>query len=107
MAIFLSFPILGFLILLSGAAGAPAVFAVILIGLGIGAEMDFMSHLLSHYFGLHAFSKLYALRYASLTIGLSIGPIVLEYSQQIGGNYLLRLRVLLASCAVAIAPLLF
>ena len=107
MAIFLSFPILGFLILLSGAAGAPAVFAVILIGLGIGAEMDFMSHLLSHYSGLHDFSKLYALRYASLTIGLSIGPIVLEYSQQIGGNYLLRLRVLLASCAVAIAPLLF
>jgi MFS family permease len=107
VTVFLSFPVLGFLILISGAAGAPAVFAVILIGLGIGAEMDFMSYLLSRYFGLHAFSKLYGMLYASLTIGLSIGPIVMGYSQQLGGNYDLGLKVLLVSCTVAIGPLLF
>ncbi|MFT4824680.1 MAG: MFS family permease [Halioglobus sp.] len=107
VTIFLSFPVIGFFVLILGAAGAPAVIAVILIGLGIGAEMDFMSYLLSRYFGLRAFSKLYGMIYASLTIGLSIGPIVMGYSQQLGGNYDFGLKVLLVSSAVAIVPLLF
>lgn len=106
VAIFLACPVIGLGILMSGAAGAPAILAVILVGLGIGAEMDFMSYLVSRYFGLRAFGRLYGLIYASITIGVSIGPIVMGYSQQLGGSYDFGLQVLFVSSALAIIPLL-
>lgn len=107
VAVFLGCPVLGVIILMSGTTGIPAIVAVILIGLGIGAEMDFMSYLLSRYFGLRAFGKLYGLIYASITVGISIGPLVMGYSQQIVGSYDMGLKVILFASAVAIIPLLF
>jgi hypothetical protein len=107
VAIFLSFPVLGVLILMSGTTGSLAILAVIMVGLGIGAEMDFMSYLLSRYFGLRAFGRLYGLIYASITLGVSIGPLVMGYSQQISGSYDIGLKVILFASAVAIIPLLF
>ncbi len=106
MAVFLSGPVLGLLILMSGATGAPAILAVVLVGLGIGAEMDFMSYLVSRYFGLRAFSRLYGLIYSSLTVGIATGPLVMGYSQQLGGTYDAGLEVLLFASALAIVPLL-
>jgi MFS family permease len=107
VAVFLTGPVIGLLLLMSGVAGVPAILAVVLLGLGIGAEMDFMSYLVSRYFGLRAFSRLYGLIYSSITIGVSIGPIVMGYSQQLSGTYDFGLKVLLVSSAVAIVPLLF
>jgi MFS family permease len=107
VAVFLTGPVIGLLLLMSGVAGVPAILAVVLLGLGIGAEMDFMSYLVSRYFGLRAFSRLYGLIYSSITIGVSIGPIVMGYSQQLSGTYDFGLKVLLISSAVAIVPLLF
>ena len=106
VAIFLSAPVIGLVILMSGAAGAPAILAVVLVGLGIGAEMDFMSYLVSRYFGLRAFSRLYGLIYSSITVGIAIGPIVMGYSQQFSGTYDFGLKFLLIASAVAIVPLL-
>ena len=106
VAIFLSGPVIGVIVLMSGAAGVPAILAVVLVGLGIGAEMDFMSYLVSRYFGLRAFSRLYGLIYSSITVGIAIGPLVMGYSQQISGTYDIGLRVLLFASAVAIMPLL-
>lgn len=107
VAIFLACPVIGILILMSGAVGTPAILGVILVGLGIGAEMDFMSYLVSRYFGLRAFARIYGLIYASITIGVSIGPIVMGYSQQLSGTYDFGLQVLLVASAIAIIPLLF
>lgn len=106
VAVFLAFPVIGLAILMSGATGMPAILAVIMIGLGIGAEMDFMSYLVSRYFGLRAFSRLYGLVYAAITVGVSIGPVVMGYSQQLRGSYELGLQVLLLASALAIPPLL-
>jgi hypothetical protein len=100
-------PVIGLVILMSGAGGTPAIFAVVMVGLGIGAEMDFMSYLVSRYFGLRAFGRLYGLIYASITVGVSIGPIVMGYSEQLGGTYDFGLKVLLFASAVAIIPLMF
>jgi MFS family permease len=107
VAVFLMCPVIGLVILMSGAGGTPAIFAVVMVGLGIGAEMDFMSYLVSRYFGLRAFGRLYGLIYASITVGVSIGPIVMGYSEQLGGTYDFGLKVLLFASAVAIIPLMF
>jgi MFS family permease len=107
VAVFLMCPVIGLVILMSGAGGTPAIFAVVMVGLGIGAEMDFMSYLVSRYFGLRAFGRLYGLIYASITVGVSIGPIVMGYSEQLGGTYDFGLKVLLFASAVAIIPLTF
>lgn len=107
VAVFLACPVIGVIILMSGAAGTPAILAVVLVGLGIGAEMDFMSYLVSRYFGLRSFGRLYGLIYSSITVGVSIGPIVMGYSQQLSGTYDFGLKVILVASAVAIIPLLF
>lgn len=107
VAIFLACPVIGIVILMSGVAGSPAILGVVLVGLGIGAEMDFMSYLVSRYFGLRAFARIYGLIYASITVGVSIGPIVMGYSQQLSGTYDFGLQTLLVASAVAIIPLLF
>lgn len=102
---FLLGPVVGLVLLLSGATGPIAILAVVLIGLGLGAEMDFMSYLVSRYFGLRAFGRIYGLIYAALTIGLSAGPLVMGYSQQLTGSYDFALKVLLGAAVLAIVPL--
>lgn len=106
VAVFLSLQAVGALGLLMGLDGSAAIIAIMMIGLGIGAEMDFMSYLVSRYFGLKAFSRLYGLTYAAITVGVSIGPIVMGYSQQLSGNYQFGLQVLFVCATAAIFPLL-
>lgn len=102
--IFLTGPVMGVVIFMSSLDGVYPVLAVILVGLGIGAEMDFMSYLVSRYFGLRAFSRLYGLLYSCLTIGISIGPVVMGYSHQYGGTYDAGLKALLVVSVLAIIP---
>jgi MFS family permease len=68
--------------------------------------MDFMSYLVSRYFGLRPFGRIYGLVYAALTVGLSLGPLVMGYSQQLTGSYDLALRILLGAAVLAILPFL-
>jgi cyanate permease len=106
VVVFLSLQAVGAFGLLVGVDGSAAIVAIMMIGLGIGAEMDFMSYLVSRYFGLKAFSRLYGLTYAAITVGVSIGPIVMGYSQQLSGNYQFGLQVLFVCATAAIFPLL-
>jgi MFS family permease len=106
VVIFLLGPVAGIAWLAAGATGPGAMVAVVLIGLGLGAEIDFMSYLVSRYFALSAFGRIYGLIYAALTVGLSIGPIVMGYSQQLTGSYDLALRILLGASILAILPFL-
>jgi MFS family permease len=107
IATFLLAPISGVSLMLMGATGGMALIAVVLMGLGVGAEMDFMSYLVSRYFGLICFGRIYGLTYAALTAGISLGPLFMGYSQQVTGSYTLGLSGLLASCALAVIPFLF
>ena len=71
---FFAVPIIGIALLGSGATGlAPAIGAV-LCGVGIGAEIDLMAFLLSRYFGLKAYGKIYGVMFAVFGIGTGIGP---------------------------------
>ena len=48
--------------------------AVVLVGLGLGAELDVMPYMVSRYFGLRAFGEIYSYAFAAFTLGGVIGP---------------------------------
>jgi MFS family permease len=77
----------GVALLISGAQGMLALTAVALMGFGIGAELDFMSYLISRYQGLRAYGRLYGIVYGAFILGAGLGPLLMGYGQQRHGNY--------------------
>jgi MFS family permease len=65
-------PIAGFVFLAGGAGMLPAV-GVILLGFGLGTELDLMAFLVSRYFGQRAFGQLYGFCFMLFGFGSSAG----------------------------------
>jgi len=98
---FLLAPLAGLALLISGASGSAAFWAAALLGLGIGAELDFMSYLVSRYTGMYAYGRVYGLMYAVLAGGTVIGALAMGYMQQSTGSYELGLMGLFVLTAIA------
>ena len=90
-ACFFCGPTLGLFLLWSGAAGGLAFIAAILVGLGLGAEVDIIAYLVSRYFGLHAFGEIYGYAFAIFVLGAGIGPLLMGGSFDATGSYSLVL----------------
>jgi MFS family permease len=82
---------LGTFLLWSGATGGPAFAAVVLLGLGQGAEFDIMAYTVSRYFGLRAFGEIYSYAFAAFTLGGVIGPPLMGVGFDFTGSYSLVL----------------
>jgi MFS family permease len=65
-------PIAGFVFLSSAAGLLPAI-GVILLGLGLGTELDLMAFLVSRYFGQRAFGQLYGFSFMLFGLGSTAG----------------------------------
>jgi MFS family permease len=78
---------LGIFLLWSGAVGGLAFVAAVLVGLGLGAEMDILPYLVSRYFGLRAFGEIYSYAFAAFTLGAVIGPLLMGVSFDSTGSY--------------------
>lgn len=101
-------PITGIAMLLTGGSGSAHYFiAVALMGFGIGAELDFMSYLISRYHGLLAYSRTYGVIYGIFVLGSGAGPLVMGYGQQMTGSYDFGLKLLLLLTASAVPCFLF
>ena len=80
----------------------PMAFAgVLLVGLGLGAEVDVIAYLTSRYFGLRAFSKIYSSAFAAFTLAAALGPLVMGVGFDLTGAYNAPLGALFASTLVA------
>jgi len=67
-------PVVGCLII-SGTSNLPLIYlSVLLIGFAAGAELDLMAFLVSRYFGLKHYSKIYSIMYALLAFGSGTAP---------------------------------
>ena len=89
------------------AAVSPAV-GVILLGLGIGAEMDLLSYLTTRYFGIRSFGAIYGWMFTAALLGNAVGSTALGWAYQLAHGYepaLLAYSALLALAAVLIACL--
>ena len=97
VAFFLA-PLAGILLLLLGSSPSVAAIATVLVGVGLGAEVDLMAFLLSRYFGMRAFGEIYGYLFALFMLGAGAGPFAMGVSFDATGSY----QLMLASFAIAL-----
>lgn len=101
-------PVIAMAVLATGAGSIGVAFAcAILIGIGLGAEMDFMGYLVSRYFGLKSYAQIYGYVYGVFQFGSALGPILMGYVQQTTGSYEPALWTLTALTLAALVPFAF
>lgn len=67
--------------------GQTAAIAIVLIGLGLGAEIDVVAYMVARYFGVHNFSTLYGLAALFLSFSGAVGSSLLGLTYDHFGNY--------------------
>jgi MFS family permease len=77
----------GIALLRTGAASGLLFPAVLLIGLGMGAEVDIIAYLVSRYFGLRAFGEVYGYAFASYVLAGALGPWLMGVGFDYSGSY--------------------
>ena len=106
-AVALFLPCIGCLMLLGADAtwsAAALVAAVALIGAGAGAEFDLSAYLVSRYFGLAHYGRLFGIHLGLITAGSMLAPLLFAAMYKASGSYV-PLLVYCATCCV-IGPLL-
>jgi len=73
------------------------------VGLGLGAEVDFIAYLTSRYFGLRAFGKVYSSIFAAFTFSGALGPMMMGVCFERTGSYGGAVLVFLAASLIAAA----
>jgi MFS family permease len=71
---FFALPMIGIALLASGATGFVPYLGAVLLGLGIGAEVDLMAFFTSRYFGARHYAKIYGTIFGIFAFGVGIGP---------------------------------
>jgi MFS family permease len=92
---------LGIALLWSGAVGGVVMVAVVLVGLGLGAELDVMPYVVSRYFGLRAFGEIYSYTFAIFTLGAVVGPLLMGAGFEATGSYSLVLATFVMAALTA------
>jgi MFS family permease len=92
---------LGIFLLWSGAVGGLVFVAVVLVGLGLGAELDVMPYVVSRYFGLRAFGEIYSYTFAIFTLGGVVGPLLMGTGFDATGSYSLVLPLFVGAALTA------
>ncbi|MFK7841500.1 MAG: MFS transporter [Sphingorhabdus sp.] len=90
------------LAVIGSAIAMPAAFA---IGFAIGAEVDLIGYLVSRYFKMAAYGRLYGRQYAAFLLGTGASPVLLGAIRDATGNYTASLFT--ASAILAVSAILF
>jgi MFS family permease len=98
---FVVLPALGVATLLASSDPALTTFGAVLVGLGLGAEVDLIGYLQSRYFGLRAFGQIYGYLFAVFTVGTGLGPFVMGATYDAFGSYRPALMAFLCVLACA------
>ncbi len=96
----------GIAILATGMASP--VLGTVLLGLGIGAEIDLMSFIISRYFGVRFFGSLHGFMFGPVLVGNAVGASILGWCFQLMHSYtpgFALFEVLLAIACVLIMTL--
>lgn len=82
--------------------GTPAAtLAVLLVGLGLGAEIDVVAYMVARYFGLGSFSTIYGLTVFFIALSSALGASLLGFAFDRFGSYDTALLVIAASFVAA------
>ncbi len=91
-----------------GRTPLPSYAAALLLGLVVGAEVDFVAYLVRRYFGPVAFGRLYGIAFGLFILGSGTGPLLLGISFDHLGGYksgLLLFACLFAAAAVVVSAM--
>jgi len=92
--------------LLAVAGPAVAVWAALLIGFAMGAEVDLIAYLVSRYFGLRHFGVINGCGYAAYNAGAAFSPLLIGALVSLTGTYALALEITAGLCTLAAVLLL-
>jgi MFS family permease len=68
-------------------SGSAATLAVLLVGLGLGAEIDVVAYMVARYFGLRSFSTIYGLTVFFIALSSALGASFLGFAFDRFGGY--------------------
>jgi MFS family permease len=85
--VFFLLPLAGILTLSSTDNTTMAALATVLIGMGLGAEVDLIAFLISRYFGMRSFGQIYGYLFAIFMLANGIGPFLMGLSFDKVGSY--------------------
>jgi hypothetical protein len=102
--VFFLAPIAGFMLLSGGGSGASPGIGVILLGLGLGTEIDLIAFLVSRYMGQRAFGEIYGYCFMIFGLGSSFGRFLGGFVYDLAGSY--NPALIGAAGALAVAVML-
>lgn len=103
-AVGFSLPILASLLLLSFDGSMPmAATIAILIGAGVGAEVDALAYLASRYFGMRSFGTLFGTITGGVSLGIGLGPTTAGAIHDTFGTYRPMFLLILPLVALSVA----
>ena len=94
---------LGMCLFWAGAGGKMVFVAALLVGLGMGAEVDVIAYMTGRYFGLRSFGEIYGYFFAIYTLSGALGPIVMAEGFDHSGSYRLPLLFFSLGTVAAVA----
>ncbi|WP_345944788.1 MFS transporter [Variovorax sp. dw_954] len=103
---FIVIPALGVITLLASSDPVLTTVGAVMVGIGLGAEVDLIGYLQSRYFGLRAFGQVYGYLFAIFTVGTGLGPFVMAATFDATGSYSTALIGFVATLACAAVALL-
>jgi MFS family permease len=106
-AAFFSASTLAIIALAAGATGVSAVVASVFVGICSGAEGDVLGYLISRYFGIRCFGKVYGYTLGVYMIGVSTVPFLMGLGFEMTGSYTSMLIVCVLLNALSTVLLMF
>jgi MFS family permease len=100
-ALFFGGAAFGIGLLWAGTATPLALVGAFLVGLGLGAEVDIIAYLMSRYFGLRSFGKLYSFGFGAFVLAGALGSLAMGAGFDLTGSYRAPLSALFISTLVA------
>jgi len=105
-AVFFLAPLIGIVVLLSTLRSEGAAIATVLVGIGIGAEVDLIAFLASRYLGMRSFGEIYGYFFSIFMLGAGLGPFAMGISYDRTGSYKLMLLCFASALGLAGLPML-
>lgn len=105
---FLILPIVGLAILVLGLGGISPLVGTVLLGVGMGAEIDLLAYVIGAYFGMRAFGAMHGFIFGVSVIANAVGVSVLGWCYQLFKSYVagfVLFEILLVAACILFATL--
>jgi cyanate permease len=102
-AVFFCGAAIGIGLLWLGSTAAILFMGALFVGLGLGAELDLIAYLISRYFGLRAFGRVYSSAFAAFALAGALGPLIMGAGFDLTGTYRGPLAFFLVATLLATA----